>query len=384
MGKTGHFACASSSFTSVPGTKMAPADNILASNPDYLQASRDRPISPIKTAVEDVSKHNTFITNFFNRAAHPPVNFSLSRPPLASFSAQDNSNDDVMEVKSIFKRSLGGVRPKPWSTERHKTMNLVLNRQIYQAPVLDTLKTELHARLAHVRASRLKLQPASTSSGQPLGLPASQVPRSRFVFQRDEDHLHQSLEHKGIFRRSSALIKPRQPLSREEHIDYGLESEEEFEEGAGESIISEEREAEEEDEAEEDDGFVVPDGYFSDEEVEMSQSSRDRGVRTDRTRLNVAGDTVGISLSQRERKKKVKFGQLRVVSLVGRQQNTDAHKEELALQLAAVSFTGSFPISLDALDPDCFKVSDSVMRELVRETHLTSKRQQAVDNLCAR
>lgn len=91
----------------------------------------------------------------------------------------------------------------------------------------------------------------------------------------------------GTWRRKSAVVGPRRPFKKDPDLDYDIDSDEEWEEeDPGESLSDCEKDTEEdnleeeiskiEDEEESEDGFVVPDGYLSENEgVEMEISLDD-------------------------------------------------------------------------------------------------------------
>jgi hypothetical protein len=82
--------------------------------------------------------------------------------------------------------------------------------------------------------------------------------------------------NRGLFRKTSDRIKPRNPLSKdEEAVDYEVSSDEE-----GESIDTDEVDSNEELEDVDGDDFVVPDGYFSDSELNDSVDEGERGKAT--------------------------------------------------------------------------------------------------------
>lgn len=81
-----------------------------------------------------------------------------------------------------------------------------------------------------------------------------------------------------MYPKSSKLITGRNPFRKDEEIlDYDMDSEEEYEELNGEDINSENTNEEEDEEMDEDEtpGWIVPDGYLSEEEKKLGQEDED-------------------------------------------------------------------------------------------------------------
>ena len=214
---------------------------------------------------------------------------------------------------AIFKRSLG-AKPETglWDADRREKFELLAaqtNRRVSQSKktVIDTLPTDplskikreaLKAKEEFRRMRDLQTQPSAftaapianqaAATGANASPPAA-APRTehRLIMIKEEDHLFQTLEYRGVFNRKSAVITGRTPLVKDAELDYDLEPEEEFEELAGEDIGSKEsgEEDEESDEVDLMDGFVVPDegedsqGQAGKQPLRRKEGAEEEGLR---------------------------------------------------------------------------------------------------------
>lgn len=81
-----------------------------------------------------------------------------------------------------------------------------------------------------------------------------------------------------VFDKRSLMLTPRNPLKQDETlINYELDSEEEWHEEHGEDLQDQGEEEDDygEEAQEEQDGFIVPDNYFSDDEIKNNEDSED-------------------------------------------------------------------------------------------------------------
>jgi hypothetical protein len=201
---------------------------------------------------------NTFITNFFN-----------IKPTSSSAALQTQKPAQPESIpNSIFRRALGSIRFfAEFPAERKSPFDKLFKSKTrhVKSPTLASLKQDLLDKL-----KKPKSQPNAE------GVP--QASEGRQVFIKYEDHLFNSYGFRGKFGKQSAAIAGRRPLARDEQrVDYDLDSDEELEDLNGESIHSEDKDEEdEEDDLDPEDGFVVADGYFSDEEVNGSLDEEER------------------------------------------------------------------------------------------------------------
>lgn len=203
---------------------------------------------------------SSFITNFFNIAPSKPI---------------AKNNTVTHHPDSIFKKGLGS---KPqysnWNQDQEKIFNKSVKPKARNSKVqpLNQLKTDLISR--SVKAQLNYKQNLKTKIVDERDPKAHQ----RFVVLKFEDHLFYSYGFSGRFGKHSAVLGGRRPFGRDaEVIDYDLDSDEDLEDMNGESIHSDDKdEDDDEDEEAADDGFVVADGYFSDEELGGSVDAEER------------------------------------------------------------------------------------------------------------
>jgi hypothetical protein len=208
--------------------------------------------------------NNTFITNFFN--LKPKLPYAASLPV--------NSKPDDSVSLSVFKRNLGSMTVvAQWSRESRELFEKLFKPKTrsFKPAALSTLKQDLKQKIAAAKNRKSTIMvDEKTEAAQP-----------RIVFIKFEDHLFYSYGFRGKFSKQSKQIGGRHPLVKDEEvIDYDLDSDEELEDLNGESIHSDDKDEEdEEDDLDPEDGFVVADGYFSDEELNGSFDEEERSKK---------------------------------------------------------------------------------------------------------
>lgn len=114
----------------------------------------------------------------------------------------------------------------------------------------------------------------------------------------------------GTWRKKSKTIKPRNPCQKDDvHFDYEVDSDDEWEEGEGESLRGSDDEKESEDDYEVDNETFVPHGYLSDEEVQEEEDAEDMNPEAQKLKLKLLGEEFEAELSEKtERLKPILVG----------------------------------------------------------------------------
>lgn len=203
---------------------------------------------------------SSFITNFFN---------------IVPKTAEDKLILTA-DTDTFFKRCLGR---KPnvtaLSVDQEKALDKLFKPRgrNFKALPLKTLQDSLKNRFQ--QASLIYKKSLKTKIIDERDRKANQ----RFVTFKQEDHLFHSYGFSGRFAKTSAVLTGRRPLVQDQEvIDYDLDSDEDMEDMNGESINSDDKDDEEEEDEDEDDGFVVADGYFSDEELGASLDADEKST----------------------------------------------------------------------------------------------------------
>lgn len=211
-------------------------------------------------AAPTMQANNSFITNFFSIKKQDAVVIPRESIPVGIFRIRLGRTKEVAEWSSARKREFEKVFDK--NTKRTRGSDPSKNKT--KSKTIADFRAELKERMV---AAKKHLAPQVQAEGQP-----------RVVYLKEEDYQLCCYGFRGKFSKQSALITGRRPLHRDEAtIDYDLDSDEELEDLNGESIHSDDKDDEEEDEElDPEDGFVVADGYFSDEEINGSFDEEER------------------------------------------------------------------------------------------------------------
>jgi hypothetical protein len=228
-----------------------------------------------KKAEEDAQKekNRVALTKFFNVL-----------PKQGETEKQIVEEVVVEEKKCVWKKGLGCLnRTQDWNDERKQDFDDLINKlgtQILGGDsnsskmniefvfdmecrlLFDSLKSQMK-HLKEDAASSITCEMEEGTNDEKKKLPP------RRVFIKYEDYLMDCYEYRGMFKRRSLLVTPRNPISKDEDlIDYELSSDEEFQLEEADSIHSKAGDDEEEESGNEfeEDNFVVPDGYLSEEE----------------------------------------------------------------------------------------------------------------------
>jgi hypothetical protein len=223
---------------------------------------------PTESELSIYAKNNASLKSFFaSRKVETKVGGS---------ERDENSLLGSLQEENIWKKGLGSlVSTAIWTEDRQKDWEktLISNSKSINtrksAPNVKELLSGLVSRLKESKPRQLTLEEIKRQREQP-----------RYVIIRYEDYLFDWILSKGIkvcnrglFKKTSDRIKARNPLSRDdEALDYEVSTDEE-----GESIDSDEVDSNEDLDEVDPDDFVVPDGYFSDSELNDSIDEGERG-----------------------------------------------------------------------------------------------------------